>query len=63
MQFEIGDTVYLKSGSPRMTVTGVDCTFITVHWIVFESADIRTLTAPAAAFDLHKKSTKEGSNT
>ena len=31
-QFKIGDNVYLKSGSPKMTIRDIDNDKITVNW-------------------------------
>lgn len=63
MEIQIGDTVYLRSGSPRMTVVNVDDAHLTVRWIVFESGEPQQMIAPAVCFELHKAVTKEGANT
>lgn len=55
-KYAVGDVVYLKSGSARMTVTevlslGGDNQTLTVVWVHFESQEIRSLTAAKEAFN------------
>lgn len=35
--WKVGDTCYLKSGSPRMTIVTVEGTQVAVRWTSFET--------------------------
>ena len=44
--FAVGDVVYLKSGSPKMTVEmivdhGDECYAVAVAWMVYETNEVR----------------------
>lgn len=52
-RFQIGDVVYLKSGSPRMTVTTVIAnTSVRVAWVVYNTGELQTADLPHTALRL-----------
>ncbi len=54
--FAVGDVVYLRSGSPRLTVISIvpNVAYVEVAWIVYESGELRKATLPEAAFEENK---------
>ena len=52
--FQIGDVVYLKSGSPRMTVVSMhpDNPDITVAWVVYGTGELKHAVLPVLALKL-----------
>lgn len=61
-KLEIGDTVYLVSGSQRLTVThvheGAADDKVDVTWMHYETQEMRAATLPSAALELVSKRTK-----
>jgi len=51
MAFAPGDVVQLKSGSPALTVVGVDGDDVAVFWYAEEVGEFRKTTLPAIALD------------
>ncbi|MEP9349600.1 DUF2158 domain-containing protein [Xanthobacter sp. KR7-225] len=51
MAFTPGDIVQLKSGSPALTVVGVEGDEVKVFWYADEVGEFRTLTIPAVALE------------
>lgn len=57
-RLEIGDTVYLTSGSQRLTVTHVYDDKVEVTWMHYDTQTLHKATLPSAALDLVSKRTK-----
>ena len=51
MAFAPGDIVQLKSGSPALTVVGVDGEEVKVFWYADEVGEFRSQTLPAIALE------------
>jgi uncharacterized protein YodC (DUF2158 family) len=52
-KFEMGDVVYLKSGSPKMTVTCVIAnTAVRCVWVVFGTGELKSADLPHDALKL-----------
>ena len=51
MAFAPGDIVQLKSGSPALTVVGVDGEDVKVFWYADEVGEFRSQTLPAIALE------------
>lgn len=52
-RFQAGDVVYLKSGSPRMTVTTVVAnSAVRVVWVVYNTGELQTADLPHDALRL-----------
>lgn len=53
-KFEVGDIVYLKSGSPKMTVTDVSDTTqkVMVAWVIFHTSEMRVAAVSPGALKL-----------
>lgn len=51
MAFEPGDIVQLKSGSPALTVVGVDGEEVKVFWYADEVGEFRSQSLPAIALE------------
>lgn len=49
-EIKVGDTVYLKSGSPRLTVTAIlGNDIVEVSWCKFDAAEMQVWNFPLAA--------------
>ena len=51
MAFAPGDIVQLKSGSPALTVVGVEGEEVKVFWYADEVGEFRSLSIPAVALE------------
>lgn len=51
MAFTPGDIVQLKSGSPALTVVGIDGEEVKVFWYADEVGEFRSQTIPAIALE------------
>lgn len=51
MNMKIGDVLYLKSGSPKMTVVGLlPSGMVTTTWVCYHTGEVKSLTALYHAF-------------
>lgn len=49
-ELALGDTVYLNSGSPRMTVVALKPFFVKVAWIKYDDGVLQEAILPVEAF-------------